>query len=361
MTKYILIDKNYIIPTITNYNDLNTSIKSLFGLGFQRSIIYCSNIYVVKSDDNEVTGIITTDGIEIFETLFNVKTKLNYNNLLINSTINFFVNDFTNNCDKNGQCIDNIKLEHKNVQCADNIKLENKNIDYIKKNNDIHLVIKEHTNEINIADKPEKLVVIDKVVDNSKKAQILKACEEVTELYNNELYNIKRLEINIRASNAKLEKLNKKKNENFFSNLVKIKDEYQTWKKIKYVLSNNITDKEEINKNIILDCALLNERENAVPPVAFISKYNYIDKLQLQNRAKEYLEDINKMDLENIFVSGNLDIDKNTIKFIEAYCKMSKELHYKFTHDWDDLETESTFIPKATNRDLKMMEFKSLV
>jgi len=170
--------------------------------------------------------------------------------------------------------------------------------------------------------------------DDEKKKTLLKACEEVMDLYKFEEYKMKKLELDLKSLNNKIEKLKKQKNDKIFDNLLKLKNDYRTWIKLKYVINNN----DDLFKNL----NELEKTEISNIPILFLSKYNYFEKLVDNLELTNLLDLINKLDLEKLYVENNFNHIDNIIKFSENYVKKSKLLHYKFDHDWDYLEeTES--------------------
>jgi hypothetical protein len=67
-----------------------------------------------------------------------------------------------------------------------------------------------------------------------KKENLLKLCEQVMDLYNLELSNIKKTENKIKTLNSKLEKLANKKRDKILKDISKTKGDFDTWKKLKY-------------------------------------------------------------------------------------------------------------------------------
>ena len=163
--------------------------------------------------------------------------------------------------------------------------------------------------------------------------------EEVNDLYQKELSNIKRLELNLKTFENKIKKLEKVKKDNIINEIIRTQSEYITWKKIKY----GIKEDSEILKPI-------NELEetNTIVPILFLSKYNYIDKIQNNEYIKILLDRINCLKLNDLYADNKLP-DDDIIMFCNKYIKLSKELHYKFDdHEWNYLENEMNL--NSTNK-----------
>jgi hypothetical protein len=149
-------------------------------------------------------------------------------------------------------------------------------------------------------------------------------------MYQKEISNIKKLELNLKTFETKLNKLNKKKREEIVNNIIKTHSEYQTWKKIKFII-------DDIN-DVLKPIGQL-ELSNKVAPILFLSKYEYINKIQENEGISNLLEEINMIDLNKLY-SDDILPDNKIIQFCEKYIKLSKELHYHFDHEWDYMENE---------------------
>jgi hypothetical protein len=145
---------------------------------------------------------------------------------------------------------------------------------------------------------------------------------------------MKKLQLNIKSLNNKIEKFKKLQNDKIFENISKVKSDYRTWKKLKYVINNN--------DDLLKDVSELEKTEIKKIPILFLAKFNYIENIQEDIEISNLLIKINNLDLEEIFMNNNLNNMDNIIKFSEKYNKKSKILHYKFDNDWDYLEEQDT-------------------
>jgi hypothetical protein len=161
-------------------------------------------------------------------------------------------------------------------------------------------------------------------------------------MYQKEMSNIRRLELNLKTFETKLNKLNKKKREENINNIIKTQSEYQTWKKIKYIMEDETDVLKPINEL---------ELSNKSTPILFLSKYEYINKIQENDGISNLLEKINLIDLNKLYSDDTLPND-SIVQFSEKYVKLSKELHYHFDHEWDYLENEmnANSTNKLTNK-----------
>jgi len=325
--EYILVDKNYIVPIVITETNYNNILSLLFKQIYQRNQLYINNVYIVKFSDKIYNSLIFIKNNNLCEKN-NSGVKLLLNNF--NEYYNNIINQNNNN---------HTETENYNISNDDlNITITETRNPYIKiNNNQIHEINNNQINEINNNQINEH---VENNENNEKKRELIKACEEVMDLHNLEQTNIKKLELNLKSINTKISKLQKQKKDKLFDDLMLTKNDYHTWKKIKY----NIIEKEDLYK----DTDELEIKENNTIPILFASKYNYIDKIQENNEIKVIYNKINNLDLEKIFINNNLiEIDDIILKFSEKYSKISKNnLHYNFEHDWDYLTDEMNTNPK---------------
>lgn len=79
-----------------------------------------------------------------------------------------------------------------------------------------------------------------------------------------------------------------------------------------------------------------------------MSKYNYIEKIQNNESIRKLLDEINHLNLNNLYADNSLP-NENVIQFCSKYMKLSKELHYYFDdHEWNYLEDEMNL--NSTNK-----------
>jgi hypothetical protein len=323
---YTIVDKNLLIPEIYYSIDFISILTHLYTKVYQRNVDYCSNIYIVKKNINIYESIIKSDGNNFYETFINGNTikldiDLSYN----------FISSSNNN-----------QITFTTTFNPVPIKTENK----LKP---MELVINEkieEKNEIIELPKPEPVETEEekriKEEKERKKELLLKTCEQVMDLYNLELSNIKRTENQIKTLDTKLEKLANKKRDKIMTDITRTKSEYETWKKIKYQIKTN--DDETLKKPE----SELELRENPQIPILFTAKYNFIDNSIKNEKVKKIYEILNNLDLDKLFINDKIDLDNNVIKYCDKYYELSKkDLHYKFDHDWDYLESEMNVESKS--------------
>ncbi len=330
MLNYTLVDKNFVIPELIVKNEYFEILIELYKRTYERSKIYCSNVYVVK-----YTGIKYECQIECVDNIF-YETDLCGTKKKIDIDLSYIIVDHQNK--------KLFKKEENSVLKTSEENNKKKEMEIIINQKDVKNVILEKSDEKN---EEIKLEIVETNIKNSeeerkkkdekekKREEILKMCEQVMDLYHLELNKIKKIELNLKSLNSKLERLKNKKREKIFSEISRTKNEYETWKKLKY------TRPKENRELIKKDETELEERSELQIPILFEAKYNYIDNLMNNPNIKSIYKELNKYNLEEIFINEEINIDERIIKFVEKYTKISKkELHYGFDHDWDYLESE---------------------
>ena len=355
---YSLINTNFIVPVIHSYTSYEDSIASLQHETILRSSIWTERIYMINMDEPDY--IYTSDGTHIYlKNLTNGETKIIYTNKKITYLKHEYYVKFNDKNENNNISTNVDNLSSNNMSITINEK-KNKNVKFITDDvmrieNDNHntntitnteCVIKENKDD-NIKENEDDIKKnedpnIKENEDDIKKEEIIKMIEEANDLYQKELLNIKRLELNLKTYDAKLKKLEKTKKDNIINEIIRTQSEYRTWKKIKYNLKND-TDE----SNILKPIEELNE-SNDVVPILFLSKYNYIDKIQSNPYIQKIFDEINHIDLNDLYANNELPND-DIVQFCNKYMKLSKELHYHFNdHEWNYLENEMNL--NSTNK-----------
>ncbi len=349
---YTLIDKNLLIPEIIVKHEFFEIMELLHKKTYMRDKSYNDSIYVVKYIGPKYEGIFKCDGEKFYEIVGE-----NIREIILDYSYLYIKNNNMDNKVIENKVIENKVIENKVIEkkVLENKVLENKVISNKNSNNLMEIKINEKndnniliesnkdintiTNKINISEdkiqiEDEEKRIIDKEKE-SKKEELLKMCEHVMDMYNLELNKIKKMELSIKTIDNKLNKLKNKKREKMFENISRTKNEYQTWKKIKYGI------KSEDNKLLEIDENDLVPVENLNVPILFTAKYNYIEKIRENEEIRKILDLINKINLEELFKVDEINLEPQVLKFVEKYSEISKkDLHYNFGHDWDYLENE---------------------
>lgn len=163
-------------------------------------------------------------------------------------------------------------------------------------------------------------------IDDKKKQLIKSKLTEFTENYFRQLTENKRMKEKISNLDRKIDKLKVEQDTQVVLNLRKIRDEYLQYKKIKYKDDEYTIEREEELINI---------------PNIFIKKYNFINNACKNEKIKNIFENILKLNVEELFHNLNIDVvSKDILTLSDAYHKMKKDLHTKFSSEYDYLENE---------------------
>lgn len=340
---YLLYNTNFFIIKIKNFSTLEDALRELQIDTISRSSDYNSNIYVIH--ENEPNIIYTSDGNYIYlsNLAFKTQKKIFTNKRAFYNGKQYWGLYSSSELDKNLYFADkmNITINEKKIK---NIKFE----DDLNNESVIEDITQPINNElpntnIDVNTNIDKNVNIDVDVEKEKKInQIIKMIEDVNDLYQKELSNIKKLELNLKTYDTKLKKLEKTKKDNIINDIIRTQSEYRTWKKIKYGL------KDDSDESDILKPIEELELTDSIVPILFLSKYNYIDKIQNNESIRKILDEINKLNLNDLYTDDSLP-NENIIQFCNKYMKLSKELHYHFNdHEWNYLENEMNL--NSTNK-----------
>jgi hypothetical protein len=307
--KYIFVDKNFLVPVV-NETTYNMALNTLINTITNKNSSYINNVYIVVINSTIFHELIYAKDNFIYQKINNNVKKL-FNYTKINTNYSFNNNVFINNYFDYDQNNSNDEI----------VIINNSNINNI--------------NNINNNVQDDNLVITEEMIkEDEKRKEILKACEEVMDLYTLEEHKMKKLELNLKSLNNKIEKFKKIKNDKIFNNITKIKNDYRTWKKLKYVINNN--------DDLLKDISELEKTEIKNIPILFLAKYNYIDNTQENVELSKLFFKINNLDLEKIFMNNDLSNLEDVIIFSEKYNKLLKKLHYKFDHDWDYLDEQDS-------------------
>ena len=369
---YILSDKNFLISKNLYFYDIDSALLKLQELTFNRINNYNRNIYVIEIEDIENSNlydlIYANNLIIYYSDGNNIYKQDIHNNSIITIHTNKFTDlmgikyliPYTNEILNNSNPNDNLVNKEKTTVEEMDIIIKNKENDNIIINsydtslnpnkkvtfndNSINtssltpIQNTKSTIEVNSKESKESTDT-EKKEKREKEEELLKMCEDVMELYHKELSKVKKLEINLKSYDNKLNKLEKQKKEKIINNIIKTHSEYQTWKKLKYV----IDDENDIFKS----CEDLNLSNNDNIPIMFLSKFDYIDKINANDGIKNIFSKINLIDLNKLYTENTLP-ENEIIQFCDKYVKLSKELHYKFDHEWDYLDSEMNM--NSTNK-----------
>jgi hypothetical protein len=347
---HTFVNRNYLIPTINTYDIFEDAIRKLHIETYSRNNDYNKNVYMISNDnkfyksDGKAIYVSNLNNLDNSILFYNFSTvNVGNLNLILNYTQeNTNTNTNTNTNNSNSENNMNITFENKKTNTVrfetNNLPLLNQDI-FEKKNN---VSEKSTKNEETVLEKQEES--LEKSELDNKKESVLKMIEEVNDLYQKEVSNMKRLELNLKTYNTKLKKLEQKKKDDSINNIIRTQTEYRTWKKIKYGIKTDNPVEEDLL--IIKPIEELEESDEQVP-ILFLSKYNYLDKIQTNESIRKLLDEINQLELDKLYTDNTLPEDK-ILQFCNKYMILSKELHYQFDHEWDWLEDEMNL--NSTNK-----------
>ena len=396
---YRLVNTNFIIPSIIPFNTFEESIEELQYETISRTSEYNNKIYVINVKEQNI--IYTSDDKNIYS------NDLKYGNKKIIYTyekINYIGNEYWkkfNIFDLNDdnkfvdmsltikeKKINNVKFEYEKYEkceinnnelttqsdtsITNSNKINNVNFEYEKcennKNDNNKLTTQLDTSITSITSitnsKNNIIVNVESPYDTDnkiknydadkeeKKNKIIKMIGEVNELYQKEMIKIKKLELNLKSYESKLNKLEKKKKDLIVDDIIRTQGDYRTWKKIKYGLKNYNNELDVLKPIDEL------EESHDIVPILFLSKYNYIEKIQKNVYISKLLDKINNLNL-NILNDSEI-LPSDIVQFSNKYMGLSKELHYQFDdHEWSYLENEINL--NSTNKLVSNVVTSSLI
>ena len=341
--------QKYLSDVFDNSTNIEYMFRESSRTIFSHDFVTDSDVVVIirgeefENSDDINESIIKSDSINFYETFPDgktVKLDLNLSNNFVFSSNNNFKN--ITETKKVFQPMELVINEKNNelsrpVELFEPIELT-KSTELIESTESKKSKIVEQIVE-KVETEEEKRVREEK---EKKKEMLVKACEEVMDLYNLELSNIKKTENMLKTLDTKLEKLANKKRDKIMKDITRTKSEYETWKKIKYQI--DAYDDEALKKPE----SELELRENPNIPILFMAKYNFIEHSNSNEKIRKIYETLNQLNLEELFIKDTIDLESSVIKFCDKYYELSKkDLHYKFDHDWDYLDTEMNVDSKS--------------
>jgi hypothetical protein len=314
---YTFVNKNLLIPIIIiNLNEYD-AINKLYYETINRNNEYNELVYVVSEMNEEIT-IFYSDGECIYyKNILSDEIVIKYKYKKIKLLNNQYIFKIKTDLDNN-------KINNKSDINSMNLSICNKFTDNIILSEDL---IKDNNNEIiNSIDKDKN------DGDNLKKKNLIKLIEEVNEMYNKEISNSKKLEKKIKIFDNKINKLNKKKREIIVNDIIKTQSEYQTWKKIKYIIKseNNIIKPIHELELSYLQC-----------PVFFLSKYEYLNNIIQNEEIQSLIKGLLEKNVDLRYTLQNCKENFNNfleLKYIKVY-KFSEKNETNFLN-FENFENE---------------------
>ncbi len=295
--KYVLVNKNRLIPQILNFDNEKSAINELIEItNLCKKVELLKNIYIVCEAENN-DYVILNNGNNLIKLFNNNKSEIIDKSYFTSEKI-------LNN-------LENLFIEEKKIEFNINKKVKNKIVKII---NDVE----------------ENTENLENIQNNNDDDELKKSCNEVFQLYNQEILKIKKIENIIKNLEKKEEKIiNKIKNDNI-DKINKLYYDYNTYLKIDKKVNNSI---------------------NFSIPELFLKKYNYFYNLCNENNDyHKVLKKIETFDINNI--NDSLQFDNDIILIAKKYFNDSKELNNSFEHNWDDLSVDVEGISKTKSSGL---------
>ena len=330
---FTFVNKNLLIPQVEIYSDFNSPIQKLLNMTYNMDSLYCSNLYIVSvnciyfSKNNYLYSVSETNIIK--------KIDINIPNNSFLKSINSFLNLNTSNQkldDLNSEMNinfhihkqPNIIIQEELINNNKELKQEKELNTIIKDNLEVASVIKENKIESKVETKLETKLE----AKTQEELEIIKLCEETMEIYQNEVRNMKDIEKKLKILDNNKKDLLKKRKEKLFTNFSKLKNDYNTIKKINVKLEKN-------PKMII--------------PLLFELKYNYFVQFVKEPNNVIILEQIENSNLDEV-LNKDCELDEEIVKIVNIYSEESKDLNVKFEHSWEDLEYETESIENNNSK-----------
>lgn len=337
--KYTFVNKNIIIPEIYNFNNFNDAILKLYNSTKDLIKTQCENIYVVTQNSllffldqklyevsndkiiNKSYDFPTEKSLKLIKNFINDNNNNNYykddnkddnnDNNVKNNT-----NDTNNNMDINfnvNKNLKNIIIDDSELQQSNDDKMIIKSKGQLSKGKMSTQVQKEAPKEL-----------------SKEEQDVIKMCEEVMELYQNELKKMKDIEQKIKVIDNNQKNIIKKKKDIILTNFSKLKNDYNTFKQI--------NKKYESNPEFEI-------------PSLFILKFKYFQKLLNNNQISNIFNSLDNLILDTV-IYEDIILDNDIVILANKYNIDSKSLNVKFDHSWEELDVDND---SSENNNSKLM------
>lgn len=320
-----------ILKNIKKYSDIGESFLSCDKDNINVSD-YTNEIFDINTIEEKQENLDKKVSFSDKEQIHKIKSKEEKKITILNE------NTTTN---KNNKKIESNKTNELHEKNNSDIKLVNSNkITIINDNININDY---KNNKLNIEESIEKKEINGKInknnfikelktmkdstnINDEQKKIINRKLSEFSESYLQQLTENKRIKEKINNLDRKIEKLKVDQNTQVVANLRKIKNEYLQYKKIKYKDEEYTIEREEELINV---------------PNIFTKKYDFISNACKNEKIKNIFENILKLDVEELFHTLNIKtVSKDILSLSDAYYKLKKDLHTKFSSEYDYLEDE---------------------
>lgn len=300
---YSVINKNLLFPKINNFKNVLQDAKDFLIKDIQnKDNRYCSNIYIVCSDNDVVSSVIFSNpnGI-LYELTNNGIQKLDTPKEALNQDLLQDIYKFLTNSDEEVEKYLSTERQKYFKTISISEELDNLNISPVDEMIEFTPILNEVVNvKLKEETKPETEI----------KMSVLDECEEMMKIFEQNNKRKLLVEEQLKTENKKEEELNKKLNEIQQNKIIALSGNYKTYSNIK----------------------LISDSPKFEVPELFKEQYNYFSKM-----SEEDINIIN--DIKDSNILNNTIFDEKIMKLSEDFNDYLKTLTKKsFEHNWKELE-----------------------
>ena len=300
---YSVINKNLLFPKINNFKNVLQDAKDFLIKDIQnKDNRYCSNIYIVCSDNDVVSSVIFSNpnGI-LYELTNNGIQKLDIPKEALNQDLLQDIYKFLTNSDEEVEKYLSTERQKYFKTISISEELDNLNISPVDEMIEFTPILNEVVNvKLKEETKPETEI----------KMSVLDECEEMMKIFEQNNKRKLLVEEQLKTENKKEEELNKKLNEIQQNKIIALSGNYKTYSNIK----------------------LISDSPKFEVPELFKEQYNYFSKM-----SEEDINIIN--DIKDSNILNNTIFDEKIMKLSEDFNDYLKTLTKKsFEHNWKELE-----------------------
>jgi len=305
---YSVINKNLLFPKINNFKNVLQDAKDFLIKEIQnKDNRYCSNIYIVCSENDTVSSVIFSNPNNIlYELTNNGIQKLDTPKEALNEELLQNIYKFLTNSDEEVEKYLSTERQKYFKTISISQELDNLNISPVDEMIEFTPIL----NEIVESTETNTITTITKLPDPEPKLSVLDECEEMMKIFEQNNKRKLLVEEQLKTENKKEEELNKKLNEIQQNKIIALSGNYKTYSNIK----------------------LISDNPNFKVPDLFKEQYEYFSKM-----SEEDINIIN--DIKDSDILNNTIFDEKIMKLSEDFNDYLKTLTKKsFDHNWKELE-----------------------
>jgi hypothetical protein len=300
---YSVINKNLLFPKINNFKNVLQDAKDFLIKEIQnKDNRYCSNIYIVCTENDTVSSVIFSNPNSIlYELTNNGIQKLDIPKEALNQDLLQDIYKFLTNSDEEVEKYLSTERQKYFKTISISEELDNLNISPVDEMIEFTPILNEVVNvKLKEETKPETEI----------KMSVLDECEEMMKIFEQNNKRKLLVEEQLKTENKKEEELNKKLNEIQQNKIIALSGNYKTYSNIK----------------------LISDSPKFEVPELFKEQYNYFSKM-----SEEDINIIN--DIKDSNILNNTIFDEKIMKLSEDFNDYLKTLTKKsFEHNWKELE-----------------------